>query len=476
MKKIFHLLAVTLLMGSVFTACSPDEFAGANQNDLPTVQGVDFNLVVDQEANQITATYPVTNGVYPIWLINGSTYSTLNEVNWSNKKAGTYDIELRLANRNGISQASVKKSFTFEKTLVDWGVYYDRLNGKTWRIKREEVAHLACGPSKTDGTSWWKANPNDKADWGVYDDVITFNFKARGEDNGTYSYNPGEGGTMYINKGATQVYPDSKTKDEDYTAQVSAQTVDFRLEAGSWVDESGKTNDCTYLVLAPKTNFPYIANNEQWNEGRFRIEKFTDNDIDLVVDNNSIAWHYKLTSKPYNPQTEPTVSFGGYKWDSACNLFKTCKFTNEFYYAPGWTAIDPMGFEDKGNGEFLITLPQATTDQWQAQVKFLTDMTSNAATKYDFSIKFVATQAIPRVTVKLYNTDDNFYFVDTVELPGGETVVHFKDNFDGKDFDKINLVLDFGGAPANTEVTVKDIVFKEHDCDDGAGHPTPAAQ
>ena len=47
-NKISSAIAIMLLaMG--FTACSPDEFEGANPNALPTVSGVDFNISVDQE-------------------------------------------------------------------------------------------------------------------------------------------------------------------------------------------------------------------------------------------------------------------------------------------------------------------------------------------------------------------------------------------------------------------------------------------
>ena len=47
------------------------------------------------------------------------------------------------------------------------------------------------------------------------------------------------------------------------------------------------------------------------------------------------------------------------------------------------------------NGAYTIELPTATAMQWQAQVKFLTDMTTNAVTKYDFSCKLVSTTDHP---------------------------------------------------------------------------------
>ena len=39
-------------------------------------------MTVDQEVNQVTVSYPETPGVYPIWIFNGATYSTLNNAGW----------------------------------------------------------------------------------------------------------------------------------------------------------------------------------------------------------------------------------------------------------------------------------------------------------------------------------------------------------------------------------------------------------
>ena len=37
---------------------------------------------------------------------------------------------------------------------------------------------------------------------------------------------------------------------------------------------------------------------------------------------------------------------------------------------------------------------------------------------------------------------------------------------DGIDADQVNLVFDFGGNPANTEVTVSEVILKESSCND----------
>ena len=51
---------------------------------------------------------------------------------------------------------------------------------------------------------------------------------------------------------------------------------------------------------------------------------------------------------------------------------------------------------------------------------------------------------------------------DRVEVPAYDEVTYKWVNLPGQDIDKLSVVLDFGGNPAGTEVTVKDIIIQEH--------------
>ena len=64
-------------------------------------------------------------------------------------------------------------------------------------IAKDESGHLGCGSSGSDGLEWWSAQPGDKADFGVYDDIMNFSIDEK------YTYNPGEGGTVFVNKDCT---------------------------------------------------------------------------------------------------------------------------------------------------------------------------------------------------------------------------------------------------------------------------------
>jgi len=160
---------------------------------------------------------------------------------------------------------------------------------------------------------------------------------------------------------------------------------------------------------------------------------------------------------------------GDVNWDenSDCNLWKTASFTNSYYYAPGWSQIaDPVMTED-GNS-YTFSLPSATTDQWQAQCFFKTDMATSAENSYDFHCIFNSTTDIGNVTVKLYKNgdDDTFFFTNNISLSAYVDYKFEMTGMEGIDADQVNLVLDFGGNPTNTEVTVSKIIVKESSCNE----------
>ena len=258
MKNLFKYTLGVLFAGLTMTACSPDEFEGADPNGIPTVSGIDYQMTVDQETNQMVASYSPAAGTYPIWILNGTQYSTLQEVGYNNPEAGTYTVELRLGNRNGISQTGIKKEFTFNETKVDYTADFRRLCNKEWRFANREVAHLACGPAGTAGTEWWSAAPNEKKDFGMYDDRITFTNDNR--KGGSFSYDAGADGLTYVNTGTTKW----GHQDADWDATLGNQTSTWTFEQLSWTDADGQVSRQQYIKLAANTAFPYISSDAQY--------------------------------------------------------------------------------------------------------------------------------------------------------------------------------------------------------------------
>ena len=443
-------LLIAVTAGLTLSACSPEDFDGVSEAGLPLAENAKVTASVDDETNTVTFNME-GDGIYPMWYIpvdgkevtKNPVYSTVNPLQkiWVN--SGDYKVYYRVGNRNGMSQGMGETTFHVTNTLVDFSEIVGKLSGKEWRIAATEPAHLACGPSGTDGTEWWKAGANEKAEFGVYDDRLTF-----GADY-SYTYNPGAGGTMYVNTGCS-IFPDYH-QDTDYMVPVSEQHSSYQLSA---------EGDDLYLVMPANTCFPYIPADAAYNgELRLRVESITGSTMVLVWDDGNIAWHYILTCA--------SEGFQGFDSNSDCNMWKNCQFTNEFFYTnPDWAQIDNPTVTEK-NGAYTIELPTATAMQWQAQVKFLTDMTTNAVTKYDFSCKLVSTTDHPGVTLKLVKTgdDNSFYFAERIDLKANQEVLFYRSDMDGIDMDNITLVVDGGGNADNTKLTISNIDLQEHKCD-----------
>ena len=461
-NKISSAIAI-MLLAIGFTACSPDEFEGADPNGIPTVSGVDFQISVDQETNQMIASYTPEPGTYPVWILDGTSYSTLQEVGYKNSEAGSHTIELRLGNRNGISQTGIKKEYTFNESKIDYTNDFRRITEKEWRIDYSEVAHLACGPAGTAGTGWWSAQPGEKKDFGVYDDRLTFTAETR--KGGSFTYNAGEDGLTYVNTGTTKW----GHQDADWDATIGNQTAAWSFEVYDWEDADGNVTKQTFIQLAPNTAFPYISSDAQYENPKFRIESLTAKKMVLVYDapDRGIAWRFVFTSE------EEEKGFTGFDPNSDFNMWKNVDYSMFFWYAPGWVQIADPGFEANGN-DYTVTLPEATTDQWQAQMAFkTTNISTSAAHNYDFSCILNSDKDLNGVTVKLVmDGDDNvFYFADRINLKAGEDYIFWKSDLPGIDMERVNLFFDFGGCQAGTTVNISNIVLKDHANDDGTVLP-----
>ena len=465
MKNLFKYSIGALFAGLTMTACSPEDFSGADPNGVPTVSGTDFQMTVDQETNQMIATYTPAPGTYPIWIMNGTQYSTLQEVGYQNPEAGDYTIELKLGNRNGFSQGTVSKTFTFNETKVDYSADFRRITGKEWRIANKEVAHMGCGPAGTAGTEWWSAQPNDKKDFGVYDDRITFTADTR--KGGTYSYSAGADGKTYVNTGTTKW----GSEPADFDAVIGDQTTTWSFEVYEWQDAEGNVSKQTYIQLAANTAFPYISSDAQYENPKFRIETLTATKMVLVYDapDHSIAWRFILTSAA----DERLVEEQGFDANSDFNLWKGVTPDATFYFAPNWspdrTAEMQATYTDKGN-DYSVTVPDAAFDRWQAQMHLhTTGVETSAANHYDFSCIFVADADIDGVTVKVTNEADNeaIIDVDNISLKAGKEYVFWKSDVEGKDLSPVKIVFDFGHAAGATNISVSNIVLKDHANNDG---------
>ncbi len=448
MKSKIYIASLAAL---TLAACSPEDYDSVNEAGLPVAQDAKAKVDVDDETNTVTLSLEGA-GQYVMWYLpvdgkeitKKAIYSTSNPLTRIWASAGDYTVYYRVGNSNGLSQGMGQLSFTVKNSLTNYDEIYAKLCNKEWRIANSEAGHMGCGPAGTDGTEWWTAKADEKKAFGLYDDRITFT------PDGTYTYNPGEGGTVFVNNACTTFAEHQTTPGEDYMVPVEKQETEYTIST---------EGESLYINFPAETFFPYIPCDKAYTgELKLRVESLTGSKIVLVYDNGEIAWRYILTSA--------SLGFQGFTPGSDCNMWKNATLSYEFFYAPGWSQIADPEVESDGNN-YTVSLPTATTEQWQAQVKMLTDMASTATAAYDFSMKVTSTTDVNGATIKLvkHGDDDTFYFVERVDLKAGQEVLFYKSGMEGMDIDKIDLVLDFGGAPDNTKINFYDICLQEHKCD-----------
>ena len=470
MKHIFRYLGVTLLLAGIISACSPEKITHPSEAGIPSATQIEPVISVDQEINQVTFALPAgTKGLIPVWLFQDKTgdwtqYSAQNGLKKIFTTAGDYSVRMHLMNSNGMSPDFVQKTFHIDNTIMNFDKYNTMLTGgsqKEWRIDNSVAGHIGCGPSGTSGTEWWSANPDDKKDWGVYDNRMTFVLEGN-----VYQFDPGAAGTIYVNTGiSSEPYGSYNTNDSnDYLYPVEAQTAEWSWEVDG---------EDLYLILPANTYWPYYANVDFIANPRFKVESISTKSADLVIDNGEIAWHFTITSGAAE------VKFNGFNYNHEANLWKPVDaegaHSYSFFYAPGWTQIADPEVSCAG-GKYTFSLPSATSEQWQAQCFIIptTDLPLSAATNYDFSCILNSSTDIKKVTLKLTDTtnDGNFLFTENVNLTAFEDYVFYLSDLPGIDAAAVKMVFDFGGNPDNTEVSVSNIVLKDHAIDDGTVLPS----
>ena len=153
------------------------------------------------------------------------------------------------------------------------------------------------------------------------------------------------------------------------------------------------------------------------------------------------------------------------KFDPTPNLWLNAEKELGFYYAPGWNQTTAPAYTEK-NGTYSVTLNKATSEQWQAQMYFVTNLKTDAHCNYNFRIKMCSNKALT-ATVKLNQKGNNklYYFEERISLKANEDYFFERKDMPGLDMDSVILVLDFGGNKTNTTINISGITFTETEYD-----------
>ena len=191
-------------MSLLAIGCTP-EIIAPDQDKLPSTDDFDVTISVDQATNYVTFTMNNT-GMVPMWIfgdvkihkdVNKKYAYTTNGISLRFRDAGEHFVEVKAYNANGISMGSKIYSFSIENTYrdpFDPSPYVKAITGE-WMWNNEVAGHFGCGPDLAGPAGWWAAGPNEKADWSLYNDRMTFTA------DGKYQFNPGDDGKVYVNAG-----------------------------------------------------------------------------------------------------------------------------------------------------------------------------------------------------------------------------------------------------------------------------------
>lgn len=456
MKNIFKYMAGVLVAGFAMTACSPEEFSGTDGN-IPQASDYaeSFKITVNPETNYASFEFVSTPGITPVWIMDGPTYSSAYSFSKYYRKKGTYTVECKVKNANGISDGSIMKTFVVEKTKMNgFGGFaedsdYNLFKGVTFT---EPTFYYAPGWAQIDNPVWSYTK-------GAYNVTLPAatneRWQAQMMMNTGVTISAGKFYDFSIIMTSNVAHRGVKVK----ICQADTDTPilmdkDFSLEAGEPVCLWGANLEGVDMSNV-KVVFDFGGNaaNTEISIESFVLKDHANDDGTVIPDAPEPTW----------------VAV-----DSENNIWNSATFTNSFYYADeNWGARPNPEMTIDGR-TYTLSFPLATALQWQNQVIFATDLTADAGTAYDFCVTLLANNAIKGVTLKLVQTDEtdengdpikhdgNFFFAEQVDLEANVEKKFWVANKKAAEaMHAISLVTDFGGNPADTKVTIKNIILQK---------------
>lgn len=312
MKTTLKYIALSM-SAALMAACSPD-YITPDQAKLPQAADFDVQVEVNQETNYVTFNMN-NNGIVPVWIVgatdpidnaNGSKVTGKNYAYTGNglllrfRDEGKHTVEVKAYNAHGISVGSQMVEFTLNNTYrdaFDPTPYIKALSDgstKTWEWNHTVAGHFGCGPFGGTGTEWWSAGAEEKKDWSLYDDKITF-----GAD-GSYVYDPGDG-QLYVN--ANSGVKSEYATGEDYLVPWEKTTATYSVES-SWNDAGVEE---IYITLPKGTPMSYVADQTELDDPRYLVLESKPADMkkclklvaNLKTSGNpdGIAWHYEFVKE-----------------------------------------------------------------------------------------------------------------------------------------------------------------------------------
>lgn len=452
MNKIFKYIGRAALCSAALVACTPDEFDSPNGG--ARLKAADYagnvEISVDQQTNNAYFTFRPAAGVTPVWLIDGTQYNSDFTCKKYQRKAGKYDLGFMVKNANGLSVDTVWFDYTMNKTIMNGFAGFD-----------VDSDDNLCKTAKFTQASGYYA-----PGWSQVADP-----------------------TVIYGKGTDFTVQLPLATSERWQAQVPFETTICT------VAEEGKTYDFSCILTSTKDfkamikltnphddNDFYFAEEQAMKAGEpicFYMTGLPSRTIDNLKlffdfggcpENTEVAVeNIVFIESSKNTIVAPEKDVPEPVWvdvNSSDNLWNVANPRQiEGYYAPGWAQIpDPSVVVS--DGKIMIKLPEATFERWQAQVPFLLDLAiDDVDTEYDFLAVIESNTSFkPMVKLTDATDDNNFFFADDSKalVEGGELRFFQTKVKLSNPCEALKLFFDFGGNPANTEITISNIILQKH--------------
>lgn len=347
--NIFKLIGV-LTWALLLSACQQNEYLTPDKTKIPKAADIAVTVDVTYDENFLSTVafnYSAPLGTSPAFIFSSSDVVTKSQFTRTYKIAGTYSVEVKAFNSHGISEGSQMVEFIIP---YDYIAPYDpsddvRLlsggSSKTWVMDAATDGHFGCGESGGDGLNWWSASAHNKDGWSLYDNTLTFN------SDMTYTFDPVDG-MIYVNTGSGYEPSYNLNDGNDYIAPAEVQNTTYSLEMDGSI----------YLKFPANTLIGYVPHMDAVTNPTYRILTLTSSVLEFVVDNGSIAWHFRFI--PLDPNAglsdEDKLTGGSsktWKWAYASKGHLACGEPNSD--GTNWWSAAPMEKANFGLYDDLLT-------------------------------------------------------------------------------------------------------------------------
>ena len=447
-------MAGAFVAALTLVACSPDSYDSPNLKAIPVASDYEENVTVtvDQETNYAYFNFRSAPGVTPVWIIDGTSYTGEFTAKKYYRKAGEYSVECKVKNANGISDGSIIRTFTIDKTKMNGFSGFDAESEdnlfKTATVTKANTFYAVGGDWHDPGQPL-NVTVTGAGDINVFVPVGTeqrwqcqipfeTTISTVAQDDVTYDFSC----VITSNNAFTAMVKFTNPNDDNdfYFAE------EQKLPAGEPI--------CFYMTEMPSRS---IENLKLF----FDFGTCPDG-TEVVIENLVFIEHSKnAIVAPEKGEPEPV-------WREAENLWTAANPTlGSTFYATGSDWRDPgqpLGVT-VNNGVINVQIPVYTEARWQCQVPFDTEIgISDADVEYDFLAVIESNNEFTAM-VKLTDAsdDDNYLFAEEKKLyAGGETRFVVAQAKIPRACDKLKLFFDFGTCPANTEITISKIILQTH--------------